>query len=72
MPMQASAQGVYTGFFEIPGGSDPSSQDILGTVSYSVGVAPEPSTCLLLSTGVALGIITLIRRRTLLTNTFHN
>ena len=66
------AQGVYTGFFEIQGGSDPSSQDILGTVSYSVVVTPEPSTWLLLSTGVALGIITLTRRRTLLTNTFHN
>jgi hypothetical protein len=66
------AQGVYTGFFEIQGGSDPSSQDILGTVSYSIGVTPEPSTWLLLSTGVALGIISFTRRRTLLTNTFHN
>ena len=66
------AQGVYSGFFEIQGGSDPSSQDILGTVSYSVGVTPEPSTWLLLSTGVTLGVISLTRRRTLLTNPFHN
>jgi hypothetical protein len=66
------AHGVYTGFFEIQGGSDPASQDILGTVSYSVVVTPEPSTWLLLSTGVALGIITLTRRRTLLINPFHN
>ena len=68
----AIAQGVYTGFLEIQGGSDPSSQDILGTVSYSAVVTPEPSTWLLLSTGVAFGIITLTRRRTLLTNSFHN
>jgi hypothetical protein len=66
------AQGVYTGFFEIQGGSDPSSQNILGTVTYSVGVTPEPSTWLLLSTGVALGIISLSRHRSLLTNTFDN
>jgi hypothetical protein len=36
------AQGVYTGFFEIQGGSDPSSQDILGTVPTRSSSPPSP------------------------------
>jgi PEP-CTERM motif len=56
------APGLYSGFFEIQGGSTSYSQDILGSVAFSVNVTPEPSTWMLLGTGVLLGTFALSRR----------
>ena len=51
--------GIYDGFFEITGGSDPSSLGDLATadfeiVNQTVSPVPEPGTFVLLATGVAL------------------
>jgi hypothetical protein len=44
--------GVQSGSFDVLGGADSSSQDLLGTVNFSVDVeAPEPSSALLLLAG---------------------
>jgi PEP-CTERM motif-containing protein len=57
--------GVYSGFFDIQGGTDPSALDVLGDAPFKVTVTPaaqavpEPSTILLMATGV----VGLIRRR---------
>lgn len=47
-------QGVYSGYFEILGGSDPSALNTLATVDFQVDQpVPEPGSWLLLATGVA-------------------
>jgi hypothetical protein len=47
-------QGVYSGYFEILGGSDPSALNTIATVGFNVDQpVPEPASWLLLATGVA-------------------
>ncbi len=57
-----SAIGTYTGSFTLLGGSTAIAADSLATASFSAAVTPEPSTWLLLGTGV-LGAGVLLRRR---------
>lgn len=71
IPVDA-AIGTYNGFFEILGGADGNSSDILSTVSFQVNTAsanvvPEPRSIFLLATG-CLGLIFLVggERRSLL------
>jgi hypothetical protein len=45
--------GDYTGYFAIVGGATDSSQDIVGVADFNVVVTPEPSTFLLLASGIA-------------------
>jgi hypothetical protein len=46
--------GDYSGSFTILGGSDNSSTDALAKASYDIGVTPEPSSFVLLATGLSL------------------
>jgi hypothetical protein len=55
-----TAQGVYSGAFDILGGPGISDTNLLGTVNFSVNVIPEPGTCALLGIGIALAAL---RRR---------
>jgi hypothetical protein len=59
------APGSHFGFFEILGGSDPSSQDTIATVNFEIdtpAATPEPSTWMLLTTGLTLLIGVLYSR----------
>lgn len=55
-------QGTYVGFFEILGGVDGNASDALGIVNFSVAVSPEPSSFLLLGSGLA-GLVGVVRRK---------
>jgi hypothetical protein len=55
--------GDYTGYFQILGGYDNSTElTTLGTANFEVEVTPEPSSILLLGTGV-LSFAGILRRR---------
>jgi hypothetical protein len=61
----SSASGYYSGAYTLFGGNDggaDTAQDNLGHASFSVGVTPEPSSILLLLTGMAALAAPLLRR----------
>jgi hypothetical protein len=55
-------EGLYTGYFDIVGGGDGIQQNLVGETDFNVQVTPEPSSVLLMASGVAaLGLV--LRRR---------
>jgi hypothetical protein len=54
--------GDYPGTFSITGGPTVNSDAVLATVSYDAQITPEPSTLLLLGTGLA-GLLVALRSR---------
>jgi hypothetical protein len=56
-----SAPGNYSGFFDVQGGAD-DAQNLLGSVAFATTVTPEPSSFILLGTGLS-ALVGVIRRK---------
>jgi hypothetical protein len=54
-----TAAGLYTGNFDITGGADSSAADVLASTNFDVYVTPEPSSILLLGSGLIIGLVVL-------------
>ena len=55
--------GLYTGYFDITGGSDSNAGDTVGEANFDVYVTPEPSGLLLLGSGLAALTLAKAQRR---------
>jgi hypothetical protein len=58
------ASNLYSGTYEIQGGADSNANDALGSANFNVQVSPEPSSLLLLASGLA-GLAGTLKRRLL-------
>jgi hypothetical protein len=58
-----TALGLYTGYFDITGGSDANAGDTVGEADFDVNVTPEPSGWLLLGSGLAALALAKAQRR---------
>lgn len=54
--------GLYTGTYLLQGGADGAAQDLVGSANFDIQVTPEPSSLVLLATGLA-GLAGAIRRK---------
>jgi hypothetical protein len=61
-PGGTAADNTYIGSFEILGGPTPDSSDVLATVDFNIQVTPEPTSFLLLATGLA-GLLATVKLR---------
>jgi hypothetical protein len=59
---ESAIPGYYSGYFDILGGPDGGTLDLLAAVPFTVDVTPEPSSFLLFGSGI-VGILTAVKRR---------
>ena len=54
--------GLYAGTYQILGGADSNAQDVLASENFDIQITPEPSSLMLLASGLA-GLAGVLRRR---------